>query len=94
MFPRARASRMIPCFVALLVVTACGKSGQDSGNTVAMKDLEVVDGTATDAMTDLDGVRSQGTAVVAAMTNNATVAKTGNATAATNDADAEAVPDQ
>jgi len=33
--------------------------------------MEVVDGTATDAMTDLDGVRSEGTAVALPDNNSA-----------------------
>ncbi|EQB31606.1 hypothetical protein M529_13805 [Sphingobium ummariense RL-3] len=41
-----------------------GCSGSDKeGKAVQMKDMEVVDGTATDAMTDLDGVQSEGTSV-------------------------------
>ncbi|HKY81532.1 MAG TPA: hypothetical protein VJM09_08670 [Sphingobium sp.] len=39
-------------------LTACG-GDEKSGNAVQMKDLEVVDGTTTDAMTDLDGVQSE-----------------------------------
>jgi hypothetical protein len=39
-------------------LTACG-GDEKSSNTVQMKDLEVVDGTTTDAMTDLDGVQSE-----------------------------------
>jgi hypothetical protein len=56
-----RDARMI--FTALLLtgcmgMAGCGKHEQTS-NTVQMKDLEVVDGTTTDAMTDLDGVQSE-----------------------------------
>lgn len=48
--------------IACLPLVACGK--KDEGATkVQMKDMEVVDGTATDAMTDLDGVQSEGTAI-------------------------------
>ncbi|NWK97128.1 hypothetical protein DM806_15915 [Sphingobium lactosutens] len=47
---------------ALLPLAACGGADKSS-NSVQMKDMEVVDGTATDAMTDLDGVQSEGTAV-------------------------------
>lgn len=43
------------------LLSGCGKDAQ-GGNAVAMKDLEVTDGTATDAMTDLDGVRGQSAA--------------------------------
>lgn len=45
-----------------LPLAACG-SKDEGGNKVQMKDMEVVDGTATDAMTDLDGVQSEGTAL-------------------------------
>lgn len=40
------------------MLAACG-GDEKSSNTVQMKDLEVVDGTTTDAMTDLDGVQSE-----------------------------------
>ncbi len=54
-------ARMI--FTALLLtgcaaLGACGKDDKTT-NMVQMKDLEVVDGTTTDAMTDLDGVQSE-----------------------------------
>jgi len=45
-----------------IALTGCGDKDQ-GGNKVQMKDMEVVDGTATDAMTDLDGVQSEGTAI-------------------------------
>jgi hypothetical protein len=51
-----------------LSLAACGGK-EDGGNKVQMKDMEVVDGTATDAMTDLDGVQSEGAAL--AMPDNA-----------------------
>lgn len=58
-----------------VALTAC--KGKEQGNTaVPMKDLEVVDGTTTDAMTDLDGARTEGTAV--ALTNS----QPGNTTSA------------
>ena len=54
-------------FTATLIATclslaACGDK-EEGGNKVQMKDMEVVDGTATDAMTDLDGVQSEGGAI-------------------------------
>ena len=54
---------------------ACGKKDEGT-NTVQMKDLEVVDGTTTDAMTDLDGVQSEvpEPAVPGAAAGNATEA--------------------
>ena len=45
------------------LLAACGGDGKSS-NAVQMKDLEVVDGTTTDAMTDLDGVQSEAPAPV------------------------------
>ncbi|WP_420145501.1 hypothetical protein [Sphingobium sp.] len=55
---------------ACLTLAACGGK-EDGGNKVQMKDMEVVDGTATDAMTDLDGVQSEGTAVTLPSANAA-----------------------
>ena len=61
--------------LAALPLASCG--GKDESQTkVQMKDMDVVDGTATDAMTDLDGVQSEGAAVAMPGTNVA-----GNATA-------------
>lgn len=54
-------ARMIMTAVLLTGCTAlagCGKKDQTS-STVQMNNMEVVDGTATDAMTDLDGVQSE-----------------------------------
>ena len=59
-----RVNAWIVCTAALLSLTACG-SGDKGGSNVQMKDMEVMDGTATDAMTDLDGVQSEGTAIAA-----------------------------
>lgn len=53
----------IGALAACALLAACG-GGDKGGNSVQMKDMEVVDGTATDAMTDLDGVQSEGTATV------------------------------
>src|SRR3546814_18517433 len=49
---------------ATALLSACG-DGKDGNNeqAVAMRDLEVVDGTATDAMTDLDDVQTDGIAL-------------------------------
>src|SRR3546814_5146620 len=49
---------------ATALLSACG-DGKDGNNeqAVAMRDMEVVDGTATDAMTDLDGVQTEGIAL-------------------------------
>jgi hypothetical protein len=77
-------------FTALLLagctaLAGCGK-GEKTGNTVQMKDLEVVDGTTTDAMTDLDGVQSEApsTAMTSTGGNNSTAAATPAAEPAAN----------
>ena len=57
-----RRNAMTVAFAMLFALAACG-SADKGGNKVEMKDMEVVDGTATDAMTDLDGVQSEGAAV-------------------------------
>lgn len=68
----ARAgARLVAPLAAVAMLTACGGGGGTQGNSVALTDLEKADGTMTDAMTDLDGVRAEGTAL----------AETGNATA-------------
>lgn len=90
--------RSVTPLLLALAVTACGKSGEGTGNTVTMKDMEVVDGTTTDAMTDLDGVRAEGTAM-APMSGNAsaakaTLAKKAEDTSAPAEGDAEVVSDQ
>lgn len=52
-------ARSVAASLLLLMLAACG-GGDKGGNKVEMKDMEVVDGTASDAMTDLDGVQSEG----------------------------------
>ncbi|WP_323809954.1 hypothetical protein [Sphingobium baderi] len=60
---RAKARMLIGAALLSGCITLMGCGGGDKGgNVVQMKDMEVVDGTATDAMTDLDGVQSEGTA--------------------------------
>lgn len=83
---------------AVPLMGGCGGKDKAGGN-IQMKDMEVVDGTATDAMTDLDGVQGEGTAIapIAANASNA-----GEATPAPKEArpgaaaagDAEIVSDQ
>ncbi|WP_419723018.1 hypothetical protein [Sphingobium aquiterrae] len=66
-------ARLVAPLAAVAMLAACGGGGGTQGNSVALKDLEKADGTTTDAMTDLDGVRAEGTAL--AETGNATAAK-------------------
>lgn len=63
MRPAPKPLLSIGALVTCALLAACG-GGDKGGNSVQMKDMEVVDGTATDAMTDLDGVQSEGTATV------------------------------
>lgn len=86
---------MVPLCLALLT-SACGGHEEKATNSVAMKDLEVVDGTATDAMTDLDGVRVEGTAMAPASSHAATQPAEPQATneSAAEKPDTEVVSDQ
>lgn len=83
--------------MAATLLTACG-SGKDEGEkNVAMRDMEVVDGTTTDAMTDLDGVQTEGIALPPAATATKPIAPAtdmSNATAESDAGDEEAVADQ
>ena len=49
---------------ASLLLSACGDNKEAAGNAVQMRDMEVVDGTVNDSMTDLDAVKSDGVGVV------------------------------
>ncbi|MGK2908510.1 MAG: hypothetical protein ACSLE1_01700 [Sphingobium sp.] len=94
--PASPSVRHIILFTALaLGLSACGSKDNGSTNTVAMKNLEVVDGTASDAMTDLDGVKSEGTSTVVTNSSNASApAPTETPTNSTEAADTEVIADQ
>lgn len=67
----------------LSTLAGCGSS-QSSSDNVSMRDMEVVDGTANDAMTDLDNVTIEGTRLEnasAALANAGTVTNTSTPTA-------------
>jgi hypothetical protein len=88
------ASIIIRSAVAALLCAslgACGKSGDEAGNMVSLKDLEVVDGTTSDAMTDLDGVKTEGTAL-APVPSNATAPAPSSDRAASSQGNNEAAP--
>lgn len=89
------ARPLIAAALLTMTVSACGDGAKEGGNSVAMKDLEVVDGTASDAMTDLDGVRAEGTALApgAASTNASEPAKRDGAPAK-QESDTEVLSDQ
>lgn len=91
----ARLSLSFLVAFAALPLAGCGS--EKSGNSVQMTDMEVVDGTATDAMTDLDGVQSEGTAIAVPAgnaSNSAAAVRNDNVTATQNEAEAEVVSDQ
>lgn len=89
-----RPAIILPASLVLCaLLTACG-GGDKGGNTVQMKDMEVVDGTATDAMTDLDGVQSEGAAVALPTANAAAPAADNAARPEAPAPDAEVVADQ
>lgn len=78
----ALCRRTCLAIMPFFALAACDNATEvTGGNTVEMRDMEVVDGTTTDAMTDLDGVRAEGTALVASnsATNAASPQKAGNA---------------
>jgi hypothetical protein len=88
------------CLVMALTVTGCNSSEPGGGSNVTLRDMEVVDGTANDAMVDLDSSALDGTAManVSDLEN-----ATGNASAprpavksksapATDEADTDAQP--
>ncbi|HEX7857417.1 MAG TPA: hypothetical protein VF503_27365 [Sphingobium sp.] len=50
-------------FATLLALSACNGSKPAGGGNVAMRDMEVVDGTANDSMADLDNATQDGTSL-------------------------------
>lgn len=73
------AARPATLLIASLALSACGGSKDEAGagQKVEMRDMEVVDGTINDAMTDLDAARADGTALA----NSANAAQPGVRTA-------------
>jgi len=62
---RFRSPALLALAGATLALAGCGGGGkQAAGNTVEMRDMEVVDGTVNDSMTDLDAVRTDGVGAV------------------------------
>lgn len=45
---------------SVLLLAGCGKKQTAASNVVQMRDMQVVDGTTNDEMTDLDAVRTNG----------------------------------
>jgi hypothetical protein len=59
-----RMSIALPLVGACLLLAGCGGGTETSGNAVEMRDMEVVDGTVNDSMTDLDAVKADGLGAV------------------------------
>ena len=75
---------------AIAALAGCGGTKTAATNAVEMRDMEVVDGTVNDAMTDLDAVSASGTGIGNNVGNASTAKRTASATEETA-GDAEAV---
>lgn len=85
---------MVALGMAATLLAACGGTQGEDEQSVTMRDMEVVDGTATDAMTDLDGVQAEGLDLPPAPTaTRPAAAETGNS-AAEADASDETTADE
>jgi len=49
---------------ACIALAGCDGTDEPAGNTVEMRDMDVIDGTVNDSMTDLDAVKSDGVGAV------------------------------
>jgi len=68
---RPIAARMLCIVLSALALASCGKSEESPAKKVEMRDMEAVDGTISDAMTDLDAVQADGTALANNAAGNA-----------------------
>ncbi|MBO9574344.1 MAG: hypothetical protein J7494_01275 [Sphingobium sp.] len=94
-----RGARRIAIHGLLLFTTAallggCGQKKTAASNVVQMRDMEVVDGTTNDAMTDLDAVSASGTGIGNNAGNASSVATKAKTAPEENAKDAEAVPSE
>jgi len=98
--PRPALRRMTMA-LPLAVLTPClllagcggGSDSQTAGNTVEMRDMDVVDGTVNDSMTDLDAVKADGVGAVSNSTTSTASRPRAQTNASEEDApDAETVP--
>lgn len=85
---------VIPAALSLLLA-ACGSDQADgNGADVEMMGLEKADGTINDAMTDLDGVQVEGTAMVETGNGNTASAGAIPAAAASNESEAPSAAEE
>jgi hypothetical protein len=78
--------------LAATLLAGCGGNKTAESNVVEMRDMEVVDGTANDAMTDLDAVRADGIGVGSNEINASAPAKAAKPSAPAAAGDTETVP--
>lgn len=88
-----RDSGLIVLAAGALLIAGCGQKKTAASNVVEMRDMEVVDGTTNDDMTDLDAVRTNGVGTGNAAGNSAASAPKTQGTEKP-PADAEAVPSE
>ncbi|MBO9579901.1 MAG: hypothetical protein J7498_03325 [Sphingobium sp.] len=88
-----RGSGLIVLAAGTLLVAGCGQKKTATSNVVEMRDMEVVDGTTNDEMTDLDAVRTNGVGTGNGAGNGAAPAPKTPGTEKPA-ADAEAVPSE
>ncbi len=87
-------SRIAVLGVALsLLVSGCNGKGTGNSATMQIKDLEAVDGTINDSMTDLDGVQSESVMAVDTGSNTNSSASTRTTTEAAENAASSSSPD-
>ena len=91
-----RGSGLIVLTAAVLLVAGCGQKKTAASNVVQMRDMEVVDGSTNDDMTDLDAVRTNGIGAGNNSGNAAAPAAAGKTAPGAEKpaADAEAVPSE
>ena len=82
---------LLPAIAATALLAGCGGNKTAATNAVEMRDMEVVDGTINDAMTDLDAVSASGTGVGNNAGNASTATRAAGTAAEEPAADAEAV---
>lgn len=88
-----RGSGLILLGAGALLIAGCGQKKTAASNVVEMRDMEVVDGTTNDEMTDLDAVRTNGVGTGNSAGNSAVPAPKAPGTEKPA-ADAEAVPSE
>ena len=96
MRPDVKTTMAILISAGCMMLAGCG-SKKESSTAVPMNNLEVVDGTTTDAMTHLDGVQSEGAAMALPANrsdNAAAPAAAANESEAKPAADTEVLSDQ